>query len=290
MINPVWLKTFCTLVEIGHFTRTAEKLHMTQSGVSQHIQKLEEYLKQKLIIREAKQFTLTPSGEQLFQRGQIVLVELDNLAGQVIDDPPFEGEVNIMSPGSIGLQLYPHLLSLQQSHRKLMINYRFAPNEDIEQAVSAAKADIGIVTEVPKSTEVKTAVLTKEPLVLVTPRDIIEPSWDALQNLGFINHPDGFMHAQKLFKENYPEFQYMQQFSQSGFSNQIGLILEPVSRGLGFSVLPLNAALAFTHTEKIHIHRLANPVVQTLFLIEHKHKARSNRLMTILHSINSMLT
>ncbi|MCT7656332.1 LysR family transcriptional regulator [Oceanimonas sp. NS1] len=23
---------FCTLVEVGHFTRTAERLHMTQSG------------------------------------------------------------------------------------------------------------------------------------------------------------------------------------------------------------------------------------------------------------------
>ncbi|WP_227664755.1 LysR family transcriptional regulator [Marinobacter litoralis] len=34
MINTTWLRTFCTLVEVGHFTRTAERLHMTQSGVS----------------------------------------------------------------------------------------------------------------------------------------------------------------------------------------------------------------------------------------------------------------
>lgn len=44
MINTSWLRTFCTLVEVGHFTRTAERLHMTQSGVSQHIHKLEEQL------------------------------------------------------------------------------------------------------------------------------------------------------------------------------------------------------------------------------------------------------
>ncbi|WP_350608878.1 LysR family transcriptional regulator, partial [Pseudoalteromonas sp. AC40-MNA-CIBAN-0181] len=37
MINITWLRTFCTLFEVGHFTRTAERLHMTQSGVSQHI-------------------------------------------------------------------------------------------------------------------------------------------------------------------------------------------------------------------------------------------------------------
>ncbi|WP_338063630.1 LysR family transcriptional regulator [Marinobacter flavimaris] len=32
MINTAWLRTFCTLVEVGHFTRTGERLHMTQSG------------------------------------------------------------------------------------------------------------------------------------------------------------------------------------------------------------------------------------------------------------------
>ncbi|TMN84121.1 LysR family transcriptional regulator, partial [Pseudoalteromonas phenolica] len=42
MINPTWLNTFCTLVEVNHFTQTAERLFMTQSGVSQHIKKLEQ--------------------------------------------------------------------------------------------------------------------------------------------------------------------------------------------------------------------------------------------------------
>ncbi|MRY60822.1 LysR family transcriptional regulator, partial [Parabacteroides distasonis] len=42
MINPLWLNTFKTLVEVGHFTQTAEKLYMTQPGVSQHIKKLEQ--------------------------------------------------------------------------------------------------------------------------------------------------------------------------------------------------------------------------------------------------------
>ena len=41
MFNPVWLNTFVTLVNTGHFTKTAEKLFMTQPGVSQHINKLE---------------------------------------------------------------------------------------------------------------------------------------------------------------------------------------------------------------------------------------------------------
>ena len=52
MLNPVWLKTFVTLIETGHFTKTAEKLFMTQPGVSQHIAKLEQaskYLLQRCV-------------------------------------------------------------------------------------------------------------------------------------------------------------------------------------------------------------------------------------------------
>ncbi|MFT6927030.1 MAG: DNA-binding transcriptional LysR family regulator [Psychromonas sp.] len=37
MLKPFWLNTFKTLIEVGHFTQTAEKLNMTQPGVSQHI-------------------------------------------------------------------------------------------------------------------------------------------------------------------------------------------------------------------------------------------------------------
>ena len=49
MINPLWLQTFCTLVEAQHFTQTAQRLRMTQPGVSQHIHKLEQQLGHKLL-------------------------------------------------------------------------------------------------------------------------------------------------------------------------------------------------------------------------------------------------
>ena len=65
MINPVWLRSFCTLVDVGHFTRTAEKLHMTQSGVSQHVRKLEEQLGTALFIRTTRSISLTEAGRAL---------------------------------------------------------------------------------------------------------------------------------------------------------------------------------------------------------------------------------
>lgn len=69
MINPTWLNTFCTLVEVNHFTQTAERLYMTQSGVSQHIKKLEQQVDCALLERHGKQFTLTVQGQNFISAG-----------------------------------------------------------------------------------------------------------------------------------------------------------------------------------------------------------------------------
>ena len=151
MINQVWLKTFCTLAEIGHFTQTAEHLFMTQSGVSQHIKKLEQQLDVPLLVRNGKSLLLTEAGNQLYQKRQDILSAFEALESLIKHDEPYEGRVRISSPGSVGLKLYPYLLELQQSHPKLVIDYRFAPNKTIEHDLAERKIDLGLITELTSS-------------------------------------------------------------------------------------------------------------------------------------------
>ena len=95
MINQILLKTFCTLVNVGHFTKTAEKLFMTQSGVSQQIKKLEKQLDSQLLIREGKTFSLTAAGYQLHQKGLELLRSSDELEALIRQDEAYVGRVNI---------------------------------------------------------------------------------------------------------------------------------------------------------------------------------------------------
>ncbi|WP_318261510.1 LysR family transcriptional regulator [Zhongshania marina] len=282
MINTVWLRSFCTLVEVGHFTRTAERLHMTQSGVSQHVRKLEEQLGVELLIREGKQFSLSDAGERVYAEAQDILLALSNLEQHVGEDPPYEGLARVMSPGSVGLKLYPHLLALQSKHPKLIIDYRFAPNSDVERAIAESTVDIGFMTSKSVLADVSCIPVAEEPLLLVTPATVEKPNWEALMALGFIDHPDGGHHANLLLGPNFPEFQHCHQFSRKGFSNQIGLILEPVSMGMGFTVLPAHAVEAFHKPEHIKPHPLANPVSETLYLCSRRHKVLQKRMETII--------
>ena len=277
MINPVWLKTFCTLADVGHFTQTANLLFMTQSGVSQHIQKLEQQLGTALLIREGKSFLLTESGDRLYQKGRLLLNNLIELETAVKTDEAFSGTVKIASPGSIGLKLYPHLLDVQTQHKDLVIDYSFAPNTDIENNIAERKIDFGLLTERSKNKQITCEKIAVEPLVLVTSSYIKKVTWQNLLNLGFINHPDASHHANLLLSENFPEFEHIEQFTSKGFSNQISLILEPVARGLGFTILPLNAVNAFHSPDKIQIHPLEHVVSESLFLCYHRHAFETKR-------------
>ncbi|MFT4940325.1 MAG: DNA-binding transcriptional LysR family regulator [Paraglaciecola sp.] len=289
MINPLWLKTFCTLAELEHFTQTAQKLFMTQSGVSQHIKKLEKQLGIDLLIRDGKSFSLTESGQQLHKKGQALLVASEELEKSIKQDGEYVGSVKIASPGSVGLKLYPHLLDIQQAHPALIIDYSFAPNKNIEQDLVNREIDLGLITQLSQISSLTSLKIADEPLVLVTPHNVKSIQWQTLIELGFISHPDAAHHGQLLLSENFAEFEHIEQLPHKGFSNQISLILAPVSKGLGFTVLPLYAARAFEAQNLIRIHKLETSVCESLYLCFNRRSPLTNRSKFIKSSVLAFL-
>ena len=117
---------------------------------------------------------------------------------------------------------------------------------------------------------------------MVTEANKSELSWADLLQIGFVDHPDGSHHASLLLGANFPEFKHESQLRRTGFSNQINLILEPVSMGLGFTVLPRYAVEAFERKHQIQAHRLLNKVSETIYLASHTNKVLPRRVMTVI--------
>ena len=128
MLNPLWLRSFHALVEQGSFTRAADQLELTQAAVSQHVQKLEAELG-ALFIRRPRQLELTPAGHALVDYlGERAEVD-QRLKLRLAGDRDDHGEISLMTPGSIGLALYPRLLELQKCSPGLCIRHRFGPTQ-----------------------------------------------------------------------------------------------------------------------------------------------------------------
>ncbi|WP_298441673.1 LysR family transcriptional regulator [uncultured Ferrimonas sp.] len=289
MVNLDWLQTFCTLVETGHFTRTAEKLAMTQPGVSQQIRKLEQHFAQPLLLREGKKFSLTEAGEQVYRQARQSLIELAQLEQSLGQDDPHAGRCRIASPGSVGLKLYPISLTLQQQHSQLQIEYQFAPNDGIERQLAERHLDLGLMTRASTLPELQCQPFASEALCLVTPANCHDVSWDSLMQLGYLDHPDGRHHANLLLAANYPQFEQIEQFPRRGFSNQIGLLLEPVALGLGFIVLPLHAVRAFAEQDKIKIWPLETPIEETIYLVKRRYQVSAARIELLTHCFSQAL-
>ncbi|ACL23001.1 LysR family transcriptional regulator [Chloroflexus aggregans] len=65
MIDLYKLDIFTRVVMAGSLSKAAEQLHMTQSGVSQHIRALEDSLGTALFVRGRRGVELTPAGQRL---------------------------------------------------------------------------------------------------------------------------------------------------------------------------------------------------------------------------------
>jgi DNA-binding transcriptional LysR family regulator len=73
------LRLFLTLAEELHFGRTAERLRLTPSRVSQSLRALEHKLGAQLVHRTSRRVRLTPFGEQLLRELGPALEQLDGV-------------------------------------------------------------------------------------------------------------------------------------------------------------------------------------------------------------------
>ncbi|SDG51266.1 LysR family transcriptional regulator [Sulfitobacter delicatus] len=248
MLNATWLETFTTLCEMGHFTRTAERLNMTQPGVSQHLRKLEDQLGQPLIVRQGKKFVLTPAGEALFETGLARRREENDLRERIATDLPDHGTVHIACSGSFAMLLHPLLIDWMQSAPALTVHLEAAPQPTIRTGLLDGRFDLGVLSEEPSHARLEARHLGEEELCLVLPVEAPEriTSFAALNARGFIAHPDGFAYADDLLQANFPgDYPGADRLKLRGYINQIGQIPAAVARGVGYTLLPRSGVETF---------------------------------------------
>jgi DNA-binding transcriptional LysR family regulator len=94
MLDLELLRSFVSVVDCGGFTRAGERVHRTQSTVSQQIRRLEEDVGQPLLNRTGKDVTPTEAGERLLSYARRLL-SLAEEARDVLTRPGNEGAVRL---------------------------------------------------------------------------------------------------------------------------------------------------------------------------------------------------
>src|SRR5499427_3666633 len=97
MLDLDLLRSFVSVVDAGGFTRAGERVHRTQSTVSQQIRRLEEALGRELILRNGKQATPTEESERLLSYARRILA-LAEEARDAVARPTADGTMRIGIP------------------------------------------------------------------------------------------------------------------------------------------------------------------------------------------------
>jgi DNA-binding transcriptional LysR family regulator len=97
-MNTRDLQAFVAVVESGSMVRAAEKLFLTQPGLTRRVQNLETMLGTELLDRQSKPLKPTAAGNEVYGLARTVLRAVDDLMAVASPDSESTGELRIGVP------------------------------------------------------------------------------------------------------------------------------------------------------------------------------------------------
>lgn len=165
------LETFLVVCEHRNFTHAARILGLSQSGVSQHIQKLEENLGVTLFDRDVRPIALKPEAILLRDQLQQQFAEIENTVGQIRERNALKPLVRIGVVDSLSPNVAPRLIK-QLSDRASQISVLSGISPNIANDLHNREVDIIITSDPLDGVEgLSRYFLFQEPHVLVLPKD-----------------------------------------------------------------------------------------------------------------------
>jgi DNA-binding transcriptional LysR family regulator len=251
------LTYFLAVAEELHFRRAAERLFISQPGLSRQIKQMEDNLGIALFERTNKKVILTKAGKYLKDEVSLLLKNLnDNLNHAQLIHEGMEGQISFGYVGSAMQNVIPQLLlKMKEDHPNIHYSLREMENPNQIDALLQKEIDLAFVRldKVPKGLEIRPVF--EDTFSLVLPKD--HPTNE--QN--FRNLKDLKKEAFILFDQSYSPAYYeqvMQIFRQSGFHPIIShhtvhasTIFRLVENNLGISIVPSSLGLGYNMNVKL---------------------------------------
>jgi len=145
MLDLELLRSFVSVVDAGGFTRAGERVHRTQSTVSQQIKRLEDDLGQQLLNRDAKEITPTEAGERLLSYARRLL-SLAEEARDVVTRSHQDGAVRLGIPEDFAAYRLTRLLaSFARARPGLRLDVRADQSLNLKRDLDRGDLDLALL-------------------------------------------------------------------------------------------------------------------------------------------------
>jgi len=238
------LKYFIAVAEDLHFRKAAERLYISQPGLSRQIKQMEDDLGVKLFERHNRKVELTKAGQYLKTEITQHLKDLDRIFNQAkLLNDGIGGDLKFGYVGSAMQDIIPNLLlKFRTENPKAHFSLKELDNQKQIDSLLSHDIDIGFVRleRVPRDLQIKP--ILKENFCLVLPENhpINETNFKSLKQ--FEN--EAFILFDSKYSASYFE-KVMQIFDDNGFAPIIAhntihasSIYKLVENNFGISIVP----------------------------------------------------
>ncbi|MGV9253311.1 LysR family transcriptional regulator [Streptomyces sp. NPDC003697] len=238
------LQHFVAVAEDQHFTRAAERLMVSQSGLSASIRALERELQTPLFVRTTRRVTLTEAGRALLREAERILAQVRAAHEAVAAvQGVLRGTLSLGTEQCIaGVHVAGLLAAFRRRHPDVEIRLRQAGSGALAEEVTAGRLDLAFAYRTQADTDqLRSVSLTSEPMTVLCHPD------HRLAAAGAVLAPEDL--SGEVFVDFHPDWGPRRAtdaaFSAAGVLRSVALevndvhsLLDLVDENLGVAVVP----------------------------------------------------
>lgn len=230
---------FVKTIEYGSFTKAAEMLNYSQSGISRMINDLENDWKITLLERGKSGVRLTSDGTRILPYVRSVCEEYDKLCMQVDELNGLQsGLIRIGTFSSVATHWLPGIIKrFQESYPNIEYELLLGDYSEIEAWIAEGRVDCGFL-RLPTQHEFETISLKHDPLLAVIPESHPLAEQKEFPITAFDGQP--FMMLEKG-----GNYEITELFERNGIHPDVRFttwddyaVMSMVEQGLGIAILP----------------------------------------------------
>lgn len=231
MFDPVLLRSFVAVADCQNFTRAAERLHLTQSTVSQQVRRLEESLGCQLLDRDQRRVVATVEGERLLAYARRILA-LHEEASDVLINQRGEEVLRLGVPEDFAAErLMPMLSRFGRDYPAVRLEVTSGLGPELQRQFRRGEFDLLLVKQMGHSDDCVES--WPEPLCWVD--SVRQPAFGR-DPLPLVAFPVGGLYRQEMLHHlEVGGWPWRIAYSSASLAS----VCSAVAAGLGISLLPV---------------------------------------------------
>lgn len=172
------LECFVYVVEKKSFSKASDALFISQPAVTSNIQKLENWLKLKLINRHSKEISMTKEGKILYYYAKELLKLREKALSELSESGDSKFEVLSMNSSTIPAQsIVPGIVSeFKKQNPRLVLDLRVSSSRDVLDDLLSGRINIGFVGSEIQNKAFKSIDLFEDELLMICSNELSFPS------------------------------------------------------------------------------------------------------------------